>query len=134
MAAAVLTEECDVGVDVEWLGRDPDCLGLGRRFFAAAECAVLEAAPPQRLAHTFLSFWTLKEAYIKAIGKGLAQPLDSFAFTLEPLSIAFTDTLADDPAHWRFHQAQPNDQHLLALALRHPHPDRVQVELRAMDF
>lgn len=132
LAAAVLTTECDVGIDVEWLGRDPDCLGLGRRFFAASECAVLENVAPDRLLPTFLAFWTLKESYIKAIGKGLAQPLDSFAFTLDPLSIAFADPAADDPAHWHFHRAQPTDQHLLALALRHPRPDSVRVDVRAM--
>jgi 4'-phosphopantetheinyl transferase len=31
---------------------------------------------------------------VKAIGKGLVQPLDSFAFTLDPLSIQFDNGLA----------------------------------------
>jgi len=132
LAAAVLTEDCDVGVDVEWLDRRPVEDGLAQRFFAAAECAQLAAMAPQARHHGFLDFWTLKEAYVKAIGKGLAQPLDSFAFTLDPLSIAFDDALSDDPCRWWFHRLRPTPSHILAVALRHPQPNRVAVEARAM--
>lgn len=131
LAAAVLAEEHDVGVDVEWLDRKSPTMDLAQRFFAAAECAQLEAVPEGAFGETFLAFWTLKEAYVKAIGKGLAQPLDSFAFTLEPLSIRF-DRVADEPAHWLFHRLRPTPAHLLALALRHPHPEAVRVEARAV--
>lgn len=132
LAAAVLTEENDVGVDVEWLDRRPVEDGLAQRYFAPTECAQLAAMAPQDRHHGFLSFWTLKEAYVKAIGKGLAQPLDSFAFTLDPLGIAFDDTLSDDPCRWWFRRLRPTPSHLLALALRHPQPDRVALEARAL--
>lgn len=132
LAAVALTEEHDIGIDVEWLAREADCLGLGQRFFAAAECQVLLQSAPERLTETFLSFWTLKEAYVKAIGKGLAQPLNSFFFTLEPPAIAFADAVADDAASWLFRQLRPTDRHLLALALKHPRPTGVTVTARAM--
>ncbi len=77
---------------------------------------------------TFLSFWTLKEAYVKAIGKGLAQRLASFAFTLEPLGIGFEEEGADDPARWLFRQFRPTPRHLMALALRTADPAQVRVE------
>lgn len=128
LAAAALTVDHDIGVDVEWLDRQPASEGLARRFFAADECAQLEAVPPEQANETFLSFWTLKEAYVKAIGKGLAQPLDSFVFTLEPLSIRFDAILADDPERWLFRRLRPTSSHLLALALRHPDPRAVTVE------
>lgn len=131
LAAAVLSEDHDVGVDVEWLDRKSPTMELAQRFFAAAECTQLETVPEGTFGEHFLAFWTLKEAYVKAIGKGLAQPLDSFAFTLEPLSIRF-DSVADDPAHWLFHRLRPTPAHLLALALRHPRPDVVRVDARAV--
>ena len=137
LAAAALTVDNDIGIDVEWLGRHTDCLGLGQRFFAASECELLRAAPAERLVETFLALWTLKEAYVKAIGKGLAQPLDSFSFTPEPPAISFADPTADDPARWLFRQVRPTGRHLLALALRHPRPRAVEVSLgrrRAADL
>lgn len=133
LAAAVLTEDHDIGIDVEWLERQPASADLARRFFAPAECAQLAAVPPSQANQTFLSFWTLKEAYIKAIGKGLAQPLDSFAFTLDPLAIRFEVGLDDDPACWRFQRFRPTSSHVMALALHHPQPHGVTVTASAMD-
>lgn len=130
LAAAALVEDHDVGIDVEWLDRKAPTMDLARRFFAPAECAHLEALPEGAFVEAFLAFWTLKEAYVKAIGKGLAQPLDSFAFTLDPVAIRFDAALADDPARWLFRRFQPSPSHLLALALRHPYPATVTVEAR----
>ena len=133
LAAAVLTEEFDVGVDVEWLGRNASGPDLARRFFAPTECAQLAAAPAALADETFLTFWTLKEAYIKAIGKGLAQPLNSFAFTLSPLAIAFQPESDDDPANWHFQRFRPTPDHLLALAARRPPTIELNVTASAVD-
>lgn len=130
LAAAALTLDHDVGIDVEWLDRKAPTMDLARRFFAPAECVQLEAQPEAAFVETFLAFWTLKEAYVKAIGKGLAQPLDSFAFTLDPLAIRFDAALADDPAGWLFRRFRPSPTHLMALALRHPDPAAVTVQTR----
>lgn len=129
LAAAVLTETHDVGIDVEWLDRKAPTMDLARRFFAPAECAQLAAMPEGAFVEAFLSFWTLKEAYIKAIGKGLVQPLDAFAFTLDPLSIRFDDGLVDDPECWLFRRWRPTPRHLMALALCHPTPRMATVEM-----
>jgi 4'-phosphopantetheinyl transferase len=130
LAAAVLTMDHDVGIDVEWLGRKP-VLDLAEHVFAPAECTYLAAVVPELTHEVFLTFWTLKEAYVKAIGKGLAQPLSSFAFTLDPLSIRFDSELAGDPAHWLLRRFQPTRDHLIALALHHPRPHDVTVTTMA---
>ncbi|MBE0530072.1 MAG: 4'-phosphopantetheinyl transferase superfamily protein [Rhodospirillales bacterium] len=133
LAAAVVAEEHDVGIDVEWLDRRPASGDLARRFFAPVECAQLEALPPAMADEAFLSIWTLKEAYIKAIGKGLAQPLDSFAFILDPLAIRFEAGMEDDAADWLFRQFRPTPRHLMALALRHPRPHGVTITASAVN-
>ena len=68
-----------LGVDVESLQRRPD-LGLARRYFAPEEIAQIERSREADAHQLFLQIWTLKEAFIKAIGTGLRTPLDAFAF------------------------------------------------------
>ena len=131
LAAAALTVDHDIGLDVEWLDGRTDGLEVARHFFAADECAQLEQAPPGLATETFLAFWTLKEAYVKAIGKGLAQPLDGFAFTLDPPAIRFDGTPGDDPARWRFHRFRPGPRHVMAVALGLARADEVKVEAMA---
>ena len=107
-----------VGIDVEALSRHPD-LDVADRFFSPREVAILRAMPPARQPETFLRFWTLKEALIKATGEGLSRALDSFSFSLDPVSIRFHPDDSDLPALWSFIEHRPTQGHLLALAVRH---------------
>lgn len=69
-----------LGVDVEWVDRrtSPD---LARRYFATEEIRQLDATTNEdEHRELFLRLWTLKEAFIKAIGTGMYTPLDQFAF------------------------------------------------------
>ncbi|NFV80417.1 4'-phosphopantetheinyl transferase superfamily protein [Magnetospirillum aberrantis SpK] len=117
LVAAALTLDHDIGIDVEWLDRKAAGMAVARRFFAADECRQLEQLEPERQDEAFLWFWTLKEAYVKAIGKGLAQPLASFAFTLEPLSIRFDHVPAVEAGRWHFYRFRPAARHVMALAV-----------------
>ncbi|TYC51168.1 4'-phosphopantetheinyl transferase superfamily protein [Rhodobacterales bacterium] len=129
-AAAALTQDHDIGIDVEWLQRSAETEGLARRMFAESECRqVVEASDAEKL-DIFLGFWTLKEAYVKAIGKGLSQPLDAFSFDLNAASISFRDSSADDPDCWFFERCRPGPEHLMALAVRHPDKTRLTVDTR----
>jgi 4'-phosphopantetheinyl transferase len=101
----------DIGVDVEFLPRKNDTARVANHFFAPQE----QAGLPER----FFDYWTLKEAYIKARGKGLALPLDGFWFDIfgeEPM-ISFDERIPDDPSLWRFETVALSDQHLCSVAL-----------------
>lgn len=118
LAAVAVTLERDVGIDVEWTERGTLTLDLADRFFAPAECAALAVLEPHRTKEALFAFWTLKEAYIKAVGLGLSLPLDAFAFTLDPLGIAFSERIADRPQDWYFRRFRPGPEHAMALAVR----------------
>ena len=77
----------EVGVDVEHIGRHltHDIAG---RFFAPNEVTDLRTLPEDDQQRVFFDYWTLKEAYIKARGFGLALPLGDFAFKLNPPATA----------------------------------------------
>ena len=76
-----------VGVDVERVGRPMDYLGMSRRFFAEIEAEAVRNGSEAERSELFYRIWTLKEAYVKAIGKGLAHALDSFWFSPIELNI-----------------------------------------------
>jgi 4'-phosphopantetheinyl transferase len=66
-----------VGIDVEEI--KPIDFDLAKRFFSQDEVSELHLTPKESKLSKFYSLWTLKESYIKAIGKGLSIPLDSFS-------------------------------------------------------
>jgi 4'-phosphopantetheinyl transferase len=108
-----------IGVDIEDRGRPGSHLHLADHYFAPSEVAQLRAEESGAQNALFFLFWTLKEAYIKATGTGLATPLDQFAFLRNPIRIQFGPELADDPAAWQFHSLTPTARHTLSLAIRH---------------
>jgi 4'-phosphopantetheinyl transferase len=105
IAVAAVTSGCDVGVDVESRDRHVHARRLADRFFTPKEAADLGELPPAALRDRFFLTWTLKEAYIKALGRGFAQPLDSFTFSLNgerPYRIDLSAEPPQDPWKWRF--------------------------------
>jgi 4'-phosphopantetheinyl transferase len=133
LVAVAIARGRRVGVDVERVDRTVT-EGVAERQFAPAEVAALRALPADERLRTFFDYWTLKEAYIKARGLGLAIPLDAFAFTLRTPaapSIAFADGFDDRPERWQFWQAWPSPAHRLALAIEREGPD-VAVQPRAV--
>jgi len=64
-----------LGIDIERIRPQVDVHGLGRQVFTPQEIEKLSAAPEQEKQDVFFAMWTQKEAYIKAVGLGLAAPV-----------------------------------------------------------
>lgn len=73
-----------LGVDIEVWRPLADEAGLVRRYFSRAENAAYKALSPPDRRQGFFECWTRKEAYIKAVGRGLGLPLDSFDVSFGP--------------------------------------------------
>ena len=85
MAAVAIASGRDVGVDVESFLKPRDALKVAERFFAPEEAAIVRAqSDPESQSEVFFAIWTLKEAVLKADGRGLAGGLDSFV--VEPVA------------------------------------------------
>jgi 4'-phosphopantetheinyl transferase len=110
----------EIGVDVEYLKPMPDCEPIAERFFSESERKVLRGIPGPRKEEAFFNCWTRKEAYLKAVGEGLAAPLDSFDVTLAPGEPPRMLTLEGDAARaarWFFHHLLPAEQYVGAVAV-----------------
>jgi 4'-phosphopantetheinyl transferase len=121
--ATLRSPGCELGFDVERIDRKVT-LAVADRFFRPEETAWLQSLPEPGRPEGFLRLWTLKEAFIKATGEGLARDLASFWFTLPPPRIRFEPPGGDDPADWHFEQRVVAGSHLAAVGLRRP-PDHV---------
>ena len=74
-----LTRNNPIGVDVEYLDRPTDLMDVAQANFTAGETASLQAvANPDARRKLFYTYWTRKEAIVKADGRGLLLPLTSF--------------------------------------------------------
>lgn len=109
-----------IGVDVEWDDRRTDP-ALAHRYFAPVEIQQLEATSSDaEHRELFLKLWTLKEAFIKAIGTGLFTPLDRFAFqdanSPEP-QLTVSDPELSRGRNWRFVSFQPRPGFIAAVAM-----------------
>jgi 4'-phosphopantetheinyl transferase len=93
----------DIGVDVEAWRTMSDEAALVQRYFSAVE-AMAWSALPQALRHeAFFNLWTRKEAYVKALGRGLGLPLHSFDVSHESGAAARllrVSALAEDDRPW----------------------------------
>lgn len=69
--AMVVMSDKEIGCDIQQI-KDIN-LSIADRFFTAEERKYVKCT------ENFFRIWTLKESFIKAIGKGLALPLNSFS-------------------------------------------------------
>jgi 4'-phosphopantetheinyl transferase len=78
IALYALTNAGELGIDVAW--HDPRVQGeeIARRFFTSNECSFIQQGSPEASQEHFFYLWSRKEAYIKAISRGLSVPLNEF--------------------------------------------------------
>jgi 4'-phosphopantetheinyl transferase len=119
LVAVAVARDRAVGVDVEDRERSLDWRSVARTGFAPDEAAGLEAQATEELRRErFFALWTLKEAYLKARGLGLALPLRDVAFAVDgeggdSLTEPRTGLLDGRPA-WRFARFSPTARHRVA--------------------
>jgi 4'-phosphopantetheinyl transferase len=73
-----------VGVDVEQIRHLDDMPMVAQYSFSAGEFRRWRALPEDQKTQGFYRCWTRKEAYLKAIGEGIAQRLQKFEVAFEP--------------------------------------------------
>lgn len=119
VALLALTLTRRLGIDVEFLRPVNDFEQIARRFFSANESATLFRLPAAQRPLAFLTCWTRKEAYIKAIGEGLSHPLEHFDVSLAPDQPAALLATRPDPAEaarWSLHGLAAGAGYVAALA------------------
>ena len=112
-----------LGVDIE-KQRKRSVMEIAQRYFHPSEVAQLEAADADNQQALFFKFWTLKEAFFKALGGGIATGLDkaSFTFPRDTIQVSFAPELDQRERDWQFSQHKLHREIWLGLACRQQTP------------
>lgn len=123
LVACTVTLGEAVGIDVEARRADAPPEIVDTHFSPSERTALLDLPGPDR-PRRFVELWTLKEAYLKARGLGLALPLERFSFdpSTTPPGFVIDPANADDPTHWLVAQWWPTPDHCVALCVHRAGP------------
>jgi 4'-phosphopantetheinyl transferase len=113
LVALATSPDGPLGIDVEPTHREAP-LEVAEAVFAPEERDWLAGGGASACDDRFFRLWTLKEAYLKATGRGLSEPLDGFAISFEPPRLARAGA---GPDAWHFAERLVAGHHL-ALAWR----------------
>lgn len=128
LIAIAVAHQTKIGVDVELVSSKVDTYSLARSFFAEQEIALLKALPDGQKRKGFFHLWTLKEAFVKADGRGLSMRLDDFyVVDLKENNIFFNKWGAKLP-NWMSYSFQPTEIHYLSVVTK-CRKDKIHVPL-----
>jgi len=119
-----------LGVDIEWLERAIDVEALADHVLSRRERDIFKRLDPRDRRKAFFRCWTIKEAYLKAIGKGLLVPPTMVEVSVRPgeragLHIIFGDEHA--ASRWCVELVVPREGYIGAVATEgHLWPIRVR--------
>jgi 4'-phosphopantetheinyl transferase len=116
LAVYAIASGRDVGVDVEMIRADLANEHIAEHFFSPTEVQTLRTLPFEHQARAFFACWTRKEAYIKALGRGMTIDLASFDVSVRPEDHPAIVRGAD-AARWSLVEFQPRPGYLATLAV-----------------
>jgi 4'-phosphopantetheinyl transferase len=127
LCACIITLDKACGIDAENIHRKNRLDAVARRMFADEELAQLD---DDSLQHQFYYFWTLREAYVKALGTGLVGSSKDFYFDIstgDKKAVFHHKKNKGNEADWQFGSFQPSNDHMLSVAVESPAPMQIQM-------
>jgi len=118
-----IARDAEIGVDLELVRDFDDMPRVMRASFAPAEVEAIVALDSQYRVAAFYRCWTRKEAVLKALGSGLARPLDSFGVDVgerSPAVLWMDGQSPEDVASWKVQHLTPAAEHIGAVAWTGP--------------
>jgi 4'-phosphopantetheinyl transferase len=120
VALIAVTRSGRIGIDIERLNSALEYDAVAARFFTANETRSLSALHSRDRTTGFFNAWTRKEAVVKAVGRGLSIPLDSFDVSLrpgEPPAILRLNVPGAASEQWHMHHLEPAAGYVAAVAV-----------------
>jgi 4'-phosphopantetheinyl transferase len=109
----------EVGIDLEYRHRDISVAPFARHILSGSETVPFERLPTARRKPALLATWTRKEAYLKALGVGLARSMTGFSADIADDAETAVHQLEDAdgrPQSWTFVPLVVHPDYLACLA------------------
>ncbi|PGM93991.1 4'-phosphopantetheinyl transferase family protein [Bacillus cereus] len=119
------TANSNVGIDIEKVS-EIEALKLANEFFSDEEFYDISSMNSDEQINYFYDIWTLKESYIKTIGKGLYIPLNSFSIKKESRTLISYKNIPKD-FYFRQYSIEPNYK-ISACATREEFPQDIVIK------
>ncbi|PDZ15809.1 4'-phosphopantetheinyl transferase superfamily protein [Bacillus wiedmannii] len=119
------TANFNVGIDIEKVS-EIEALKLANEFFSEEEFYDISNINSDEQINYFYDLWTLKESYIKTIGKGLYIPLNSFSIKKESPTLISYKYIPQN-FYFRQYNIEPNYK-ISACATRDEFPQEIIIK------
>jgi len=111
-----ITQNREIGIDVEYLKDVSRAEKIVDRFFSEEEKNFYNSQPEHKKKWAFFSLWTRKEAYSKAMGRGIGLPSKDFELNLIPdNNRGSSDSFKK--SKWMLYNVEIESEYLAALAI-----------------
>jgi 4'-phosphopantetheinyl transferase len=119
---ATFVLDSEIGIDIESINHDMDCMALGRRCFSTLETQIMQSLPEHEHVDAFFRVWCRKEAYIKARGEGMSHPLQRFSVSMDKHPPRLLEHLDDgrETDRWTFIDLEVAENCRAALVVESP--------------
>jgi 4'-phosphopantetheinyl transferase len=120
-----LCKQNDIGIDIEKVREMRDLENVAVENFSIKELKYLNGTLDKT--NAFFKIWTRKEAFIKAIGKGMYYPLKSFCVDINPSGSYEHLVIFNHPLEsklWRTSELNTSDGYVASMAIK---SDRFQI-------
>ncbi len=119
-AIIAITLDRELGIDIEKIRTNVEFIKLATRFFSLTEVAALKEYSNADLPKAFFACWTRKEAFVKALGKGIWFGLSQFSVAVDPEEACpslITHWDPEDAAKWSMVNIDTEADYQAALAV-----------------
>lgn len=131
LLGCIVSLDSDCGIDVEKYVERHKISAVAERMFSTQEYEELLGLRGNAAMEYFFSRWTLREAYVKALGIGISFPTRKLLFSVGSdgeVAIDFSSGIDDDSSNWQFSLMNPTRDHVAAVAIhRDKSPDKEMV-------
>lgn len=116
-----ITRYSEVGIDIERIRPIDHMDQIAECYFSEQEKTAFRSLPENQKQEAFFAYWTRKEAFIKATGRGLSYPLNTFTVSLAPglssINIITHDNRLER-SNWSLRELQPGPGYIAAVAAK----------------